>query len=178
VIGGLDTIINNLNLTTRDGQRIGLRDIAYHVLSQSPEQLKQIQQGNAQTATSHQLGALHQEITGLKSALYQMHNAQQFTYTRSAVDQFAEQNPRFDELGDLIEQELKLGFDLQTAYRRAELLRPSQRRGSNPPSTPAQTRSISGAPETGPSNGPARGDKKIGRRDAIQSAIRRVNGGV
>ena len=150
VVGGLDVIVNNLNLTTSDGQRIGLRDIAYHVLSQSPEALKQVQQGNAQQAAGHQIGELHQEIEVLKNTLYQMHNAQQFTYTRSQVDQFADSHPRFDELGAQIEQELQLGFDLETAYRRAELLKPATHVPQTH-TTAAQTRapadrSISGSP--------------------------------
>jgi hypothetical protein len=45
-VAGLDVIVNNLNLRTPDGQKLGLRDIAYHVLSQSPEQLRQLQMGN------------------------------------------------------------------------------------------------------------------------------------
>jgi hypothetical protein len=181
-IAGLDTIIHNLGMTDPNtGQRIGLRDIAYHVLSQSPEQLKQVQQGNAQQAAQHQMGALHREISGLKQALHQMHTQAQFRQTRSAVDQFAEQHPRFDELGDLIENELKLGFDLMTAYRRAELLRPGNT-AAQTRTTPAQTRpidqSISGSPDVAPSNGASRRNQKpVGRREAIQNAIRRVNGG-
>jgi len=183
LVGGLDVIVNNLGLTTPDGQRISLRDVAYHVLSQSPEQLKQVQQGNAQQAASHQIGALHQELSGLKNQLHQMHTQQQFVHTRSAVDQFADAHPRFDELGDLIEHELQFGFDLQTAYQRAELLRPASHTAqTRDPSNPAQTRSdksIFGAPDSGPSNGkPRRDGKPIGRREAIQDAIRRVNGGV
>ena len=66
VVGGLDVIVNNLGLKAPDGSKIGLRDIAYHVLSQSPEQLKQLQMGNAQQAASRQIGALHPEVRGLK----------------------------------------------------------------------------------------------------------------
>ena len=184
VVGGLDVIINNLNLKTSDGQKIGLRDVAYHILNQSPDQHRLVQTNNATQVAQHQIGALHQEVTGLKTALHQMHTQQQFVQTRSAVDQFADQHPRFDELGDLIEQELQFGFDLHTAYQRAERLRPSstqaaQTRGN---STPAQTRpskSISGAPDSGSSNGQQRkSDKPVGRREAIQDAIRRVNGGL
>jgi hypothetical protein len=179
VIGGLDIIVNNLNLRTPDGQKLGLRDIAYHLLNQTPEQHKLVQQQNATQAASHQIGALHQEITGLKNALQQMHTAQQFNYTRSAVDQFADSHPRFDELGDLIEQELKTGYDLETAYRRAELLRPTTH-AAQTRTTPAQTRptdkSISGAPDVAPSNGASRPKKQVGRREAIQNAISRVNG--
>ncbi len=44
---------------------------------------------------------------------------------------------------------------------------------------PDPTKSISGAPDGGSSNGHARkSDKPVGRREAIQDAIRRVNGGL
>jgi hypothetical protein len=182
-IGGLDVIVNNLNLRAPDGRKLTLHDIAAHVVSQSPDQLKLMQHQNAQTAASHQIGALHQEIAGLKTTLQQMQTAQQYGYTRSAVDQFADQHPRFDELGDLIENELKFGFDLETAYRRAELLRPTTHAAQTRSTTPsAQTRptdkSISGAPDVAPSNGASKPQKKVGRREAIQNAINRVNGGL
>lgn len=180
-IGGLDVIVHNLNLQTPDGRRLGLRDIAYAVLSQTPDQLRMMQQGNVQNATSHQLGALHQELAGLKNQMQRMHTQQQFVYTRSAVDQFADQHPRFDELGDLIHAELQYGFDLPTAYRRAELLRPATQAAQTRTAS-AQTRppdrSISGAPDAGPSNGTSRRtDGKAARstRDAVEHAMKRVS---
>jgi len=181
LVAGLDTIVNNLNLQTPDGQRIGLRDVAYHILNQTPDQMKVTQTANAQTAAAHQIGALHQEIAGLKNTLQQMHTKQQFTYTRSAVDQFADTHPRFDELGTIIEQELKYGFDLETAYRRAELLQPThaaQTRSTPSAQTRTADRSISGSPSgVAPSNGAShRSEKKVGRREAIEDAIRRVSG--
>jgi hypothetical protein len=184
VVGGLDVIVNNLNLKAPNGAKLGLRDIAYHVLSQSPEQLHQVQMGNAQQAQTSQIGALHQEVRGLKEQLAQMHTAQQFTYTRSQVDQFADSHPRFDELGTQIEQELKLGFDLETAYRRAELLKPAttaaQTRTTAPQTRAPADRSISGSPGGTPTSAlatraPA---KPTGRREAIANAIKRVNGGL
>jgi hypothetical protein len=182
LVGGLDVIVNNLNLQTPDGQKLTLRDVAYHILNQSPEQHKLVQSQNAQHATNHQIGALHQEVAGLKNAMQQWQTAQQFTYTRSQVDQFADSHPRFDELGDLIENELRLGFDLPTAYRRAELLRPTTH-AAQTRTTSAQTRnidrSISGAPDVAPSNGASRrSEKPVGRREAIQHAMKRVNGGL
>ena len=183
LVGGLDVIVNNLNLKTQDGQKIGLRDVAYHILNMSPDQQRITQTQNAATAASHQIGSLHQEVASLKSMLGQMHNQQQFTYTRSAVDQFADQpgHDRFDELGDLIEQELNVGYDLPTAYRRAELLRP-RTHAAQTRNPSAQTRpddkSISGAPESGPSDGQRREGKKVGRREAIAGAMRHVNGRV
>jgi hypothetical protein len=184
LIGGLDVIVNNLGIPGKNGAKINLRDVAYHVLSQSPEQLQQVQMGNAQQAQTSQIGALHQEVRGLKDQLAQMHTAQQFTYTRSQVDQFADSHPRFDELGTLIEQELKLGFDLESAYRRAELLKPAstaaQTRATAPQTRAPADRSISGSPGGTPTNGsmsraPA---KPSGRREAIANAIKRVNGGL
>ena len=149
---------------------------------QTQNQPKATQQ-NQQNAAQHQIGALHREVTGLKQHLQQMHTAQQFHYTRSQVDHFADQHPRFDELGPIIERELQLGFDLDTAYRRADLLYPATHAAqTRPPSAqtrpPSSDRSISGAPEAGPSNGQSRPKgPPPSRRDAIQNAIRRVNGG-
>ena len=178
VIGGLDVIIHNLNLRAPDGSKLGLRDIAWHILNQSPEQHKLVQNTNAQSAQSQQIGRLHQMVNTLATGIQRMQYAQQFTQTRGALDRYADAHPRFDELGDLIENEIKLGFDLDTAYKRAELLRPAH--AAQTRSTTAQTRppgkSISGAP-SGPSNGSARRpEKPVGRREAIASAIKRVNG--
>jgi hypothetical protein len=178
-IAALDTIVNNLGLTDpQTGQRIGLRDVAYTVLSQSPEQLRQLQMGNQQTAASHQIGALHQEITGLKQQLHQWQTAQHFTYTRSAVDEFAHSHPRVDEpgFGNTVASELRLGFDLETAYKRAELLHPATP-GAQTATPSAQTRpvdrSISGSPDVAPSNGAShKPGKQLGRREAIAYALK------
>jgi hypothetical protein len=181
VVGGLDIIVNNLNLRTPSGHKLSLRDIAAYIVNQSPEQHQLVQQSNATSAAQHQIGALHQEVAGLKNALHQMHTQQQFVHTRSAVDVYADSHPRFDELGDLIENELKLGFDLETAYRRAELLRPATHAAqTRTPSAQTRTsdKSISGAPDVAPSNGASRRpEKPVGRREAISNAIRRVSGG-
>lgn len=179
-VAGLDMIVNNLALKTPDGQQLGLRDIAYHVLNQSPEQLRSLQQGNAQTAASQQIGSLYQEIAGLKGVLHQMYTERQFGYSRMTVDQYAADHPRFDELSDLIEREIRLGFDLDVAYRRAELLRPAPHAAQTRTQS-AQTRttdrSISGAPAGPASNGTGRrSEKPVGRREAIQHAIKSVNG--
>jgi hypothetical protein len=185
-VGGLDIIVSNLNLQTPDGRKITLADIAHHVLSRTPEQHRLMQHQNAQTAQSQQIGQLHQMVSTLANGFQQMQYNQQFSHTRSALDQFADAHPRFDELAEDIEREVKLGFDLETAYKRAELLRPATRaaqtRNGNGNGTAAQTRtadrSIHGAPEAGSMNGAAqRGKgKQVGRRDAIANAIKRVSG--
>jgi hypothetical protein len=125
-IGGLDQIVYNLNLTDpQTGKRIDLRDVSYSVLSQTPEQLQATQTNNAQQATQHQMGAVLQKLERLENEHRQMQYNAQHAYTRSAIDQFALSHPRLDELGKVVEQELKFGFDLETAYRRAEALYPA-----------------------------------------------------
>ena len=176
-IAGLDLIVNNLNLH-QDGRKLGLRDVAYYVLNQDPAQHKLMQTQHTTQAASHQIGQLHQMVQGLAQNVQQMHAERQFVHTRSAVDQFAATHPRFDELGGLIEQELRLGFDLEQAYQRAERLAgpPPHAAQTRDPSAQTRSRSIAGAPE-GPSNGAGRRNGKVPeRREAIQNAIRRVNG--
>jgi len=186
LLGGLDLIVHNMGLQDpQTGRRLDLRDVAYTVLSQSPEQLQQMKQGNAQNAASQQIGALHQEINGLKGHLQQLHNERQFQYTRSQIDAFADdgRHPRFDELGDLIKNEIHLGFDLESAYRRAELLRPaSQAAQTRNPSAQTRTttdRSIYGAPsDVTASNAASRRPKTPSGSvsEAVQKAFRSFNG--
>ena len=180
VVGGLDIIVNNLNLKAPDGSRLGLRDIAYHVLSQTPDQHKALQTQNAQSAQSNQIGQLHQTVATLAQSVQQMQYEKQFSYTRSEVDRFADSHPRFDEISHLIKQELDFGFDLETAYRRAEMLAPDPAPQTRTPTaqTRPSDRSISGAPDAGPSNGTSskKPAKQVSRRDAIASAMKRVNG--
>jgi len=186
LLGGLDLIVHNMGLQDpQTGRRLDLRDVAYTVLSQSPEQLQQMKQGNAQNAASQQIGALHQEINGLKGHLQQLHNERQFHYTRSQIDQFADdgRHPRFDELGDLIKNEINLGFDLESAYRRAELLRPASHAAqTRDPSAQTRTttdRSIYGAPsDVTASNAASRRPKTPSGSvsEAVQKAFRSFNG--
>jgi hypothetical protein len=186
-IAGLDLIVSNLNLRTSDGHKINLRDVAYHVLSQTPDQLKATQASNAQNASQHQIGQLMQTVQSLANTVGQMQYDGQFRQTRSAVDQFADTHPGFDELGGAIEQELQHGYSLEEAYQRAALLNPNvaTRAAQTRDDPSAQTRtdrSISGAPAGAASNAsnqsrPKTG-KQVGRREAIQRAIQRVNGSV
>jgi hypothetical protein len=178
-IAGLDNIVNNLNLRTRDGQQLGLRDIAWHVLNQTPEQHRMLQSQNTQTALSHQLGELSRQQSAIAQQMRQLHYERQFNHTRWEVDRFAETHPRLDELSDRIQQELRLGFDLPTAYARADRLQPATHAAQTRTPT-AQTRSsdrsISGAPDGGSTNGARRQRGSTSARDAVSRAIQRVNG--
>jgi hypothetical protein len=177
-IAGLDTIVYNLNLRTDDNQRITLRDIAWHILNQTPEQQELLQAKNMQSAQHAQIGQLHREISQLATGIKQMQYQQTFAQTRSALDRYADAHPRFDELGEAIEREIKLGFTLDQAYARADKLHPAAPAAQTRTPT-AQTRnparSISGAP-AGPANGTGRPQRPVGRREAITNAIKRAGG--
>jgi hypothetical protein len=139
--------------------------------------------GNQQMAASHQLAAANQRIERLENEHRQMQYAQQFHYTRSAVDQFAQAHPRIDdtEFGDVVKQEIELGFPLDVAYQRAERLLPATH-AAQTRTTPAQTRppdrSISGSPDVAPSNGASRRPKEPSKSpaEAVQNALKRMNG--
>jgi hypothetical protein len=177
-VAGFDVITQNLNLRADDGTPITFRDICWHVINQTPEQHQLVQAKNMQAAQHAQIGQLHREISQLATGIKQMQYQQTFSQTRSALDRYADAHPRFDELGDLIEQEIKLGFTLDQAYARADRLRPATHAPQTRTPT-AQTRttgkSISGAP-AGPTNGTGRPQRPVGRREAITNAIKRAGG--
>jgi hypothetical protein len=180
-IGGLDVIVDNLNLRTADGQKLGLRDIAYYVATQSPDQHRAIQSQNVMTAHDHQLAQLQQQNAWLAQQMQRLVYEQRYRRTRRGVDRFAETHPRLDELGPIIVQELGRGFSLKQAYQRAELLKPStQAPASQTRTRTAQNRttdrSIHGAP-SGPANGSMRrAGAPVGRRDAIANAFKQARG--
>jgi len=179
--GAFDMIVSNLNLRTPEGQKLTFRDLAYDYLSQTPEQHKLVQAQNAQSAQGYQLGALHQKVDAIANGFQQMQYQAAHSYTRSAVDQFADSHPRFDELGPAIEQEIKFGFDLETAYRRADAFYPATHAAQTRSTPTAQTRqhdkSISGAPSSGLSDR-QRGNGKTTAtaREAAANAVRAVLG--
>jgi hypothetical protein len=180
-IAAFEVITHNLNLQTPDGQKLTFRDLAWHALNQTPEQQQLVNQRNEAQAMRMQLQAMRQEQQAIANEYRRMQYAAHFHTTKGAVDQYADQRPRFDELGDLIHREILLGFDLDTAYRRAELLRPATAAQTRAPATAAQTRtpnrSISGGPSGAP-NGAARNGKPVSRTDALAHAYKHVMGGL
>jgi hypothetical protein len=193
MIGGLDVIVQNMarsqGLTGPHGGPLTLRDVCNHVVSMSPEQHQLTQQRNLQQSAEQRLGQMQQQQEQQQQVLNQILYQQKYTYTRSQVDQFAETHPRFDELGDLIKSELDLGFPLEVAYRRADMLRPTHAAQTRTQSAQTRKTSISGAPDgtgrnsgnTRPSDGQRRTNgeaKHPTRREALERAMRRASNGV
>jgi hypothetical protein len=153
-VQGFEQIISNFGWKMPDGRPMTFRDFAAQVLGQSPDE-----QASHQNATIQEL---RNEIAGLKNQLggvTQTINSQRETAMLSQVEAFAGSHPRFDELAEAIKEEINHGYDLETAYQRAERLNPaaapvvSQQpvipaEKPKPPLNPAGSKSISGAPSS------------------------------
>lgn len=182
-IGGLDVIVDNLNLRTADGHKLGLRDLAYYIATQSPEAHRAVQSQNVMTAHDYQLAQLQQQNAQLAQQMQRLVYEQKYRHMRAGVDWFARAHPRLDELGPIIVQELGRGFNLKQAYDRAELLSPKApaaqtRNSARTAQTRTTDRSIHGAPNGSVSNGSLRRapDKPVGRREALANAFKQVRG--
>lgn len=166
-IAGLEQVANNVGFS--------LRDIAAHILGQSPDQV--------QSQTDATVRALKQEIAELRSQVGGVSNTvqgQRTAETVKAIEEFADNNPRFEELADDIEFFLTSGRakTLDEAYGLAERLNPAPRSTHSPALTPpsaditAQTvkgsRSVTGAP--GPGSDPVAGKPSSSIRDALKRA--------
>lgn len=150
-IAGLDTICQRLGFS--------LKDVAHHVLNQTPDQ-----NASQQDAIIREL---KQELTGLKEqvgGVTKTFQQQREQSTLAEINKFAADNPRFEELADDIAFFMKSGRakDLSEAYQLAERLNPdpnSQAKVDAPaassaaPPPPVQPdkglKSINGAPSTG-----------------------------
>lgn len=187
LLGGIDLIINNLNRPGPNGGRYNVYDFARDVLQLTPDQHRLTQQQNVTQAQNHRMGQLYQTVEKLAAGFHQMQYRQQFTWTRSQIDQFADSHPGFDERSDIIKQELDHGYPLDEAYRRAIRLRPlngnGATRAAQTRNTSAQTRSeetdrsISGAPNGGAASLRDTPKKKVSSREAIGNAMRRIRTG-
>lgn len=157
---------------------ISPRDYAAHILGQTPDQVQ-----SQQDAT---IAELRQEISGLKQQLGGVTQSVQTQREQTAlqeVNKFAVDHPRFEELADIIVEEMKHGYSLQDAYDRAERLNPAPVKApAQAPVIPAQpadahtkgTKSISGTPSPG-SSPSAKQSPSPSIRDALKRAMARAS---
>lgn len=184
LFSGLDLIVHNLNIHHPDGRKVTAYDVCAAYIQQSPEQRRMAQQGNYVQAQAAQLQQMRQEQQRIANSIHQMQYQQNFTQTRSAIDQFADSHPGFDERSDLIKQELEHGYPLPVAYERAMKLRPGNgTHAAQTRTTSAQTRdeidrSISGAPTNGAAASYRTPKKSGSNREALANALRRARTGV
>src|SRR5262249_49028539 len=111
----LERLVYNMNLRTQDNRQITFRDLAWHYINQTPEQLQAAQTQTAQVAQSHQIAQIRHQQAALAQNQARAQYQLGFAHTRREVDRFAETHPRLDELIPAIKRELMFGFDLPTA---------------------------------------------------------------
>jgi hypothetical protein len=179
---GFEQIISNFGWKMPDGRPMTFRDFAAQVLGQSPDE-----QASHQSATIQEL---RNELASLKNQLggvTQTINHQRESETLQQVEAFAKSRPRFDELAEAIREEINHGYDLETAYARAERLNPAVAPAVSqqpvipatkptPPLNPAGSKSISGAPSTAGSDPePQAGNQPVPSiEQALKKAFRRA----
>lgn len=168
-IRGLSQVCENMG--------ISFRDLAAQVMGQTPDE-NASQQDATIRELRQELAALKQEVGGVSTTI----KTEKQQAVQRQVEEFAAQNPRFEELSEEIARQIQQGFDLAEAYKRAELLNPAPAQAQAPaapaaPQTdPAHTRkgqlSLSGAPSSG--SNPANRKPPSTARQAIDNAFANV----
>jgi hypothetical protein len=147
-IKGLNEVCNNMGLS--------LRDVAAHVLGQTPDQ-----NASQQDATIRELRQQNSSLEERLNKLEGGFNQQREQSTLTEINKFASENPRFDELADDIAFFMQSGRakDLPEAYQLAERLNPAPAKAADPAASSAAIdppvhpdkgqKSINGAPSAG-----------------------------
>lgn len=158
---------------------IDLREFAGKLLSQTPEQI-QGNQDNTIRELRAELADLKNQLGGVSTHLQQQHTQS----IEQSVKQFADQNPRFEELSDDIKLLIQMGKakTLEDAYAIAERLNPAPQQVSDPEPIldiqkpdPAQTRKASKSISGPPSNGSTPSAKREPSK-SIRGALQRAAG--
>jgi hypothetical protein len=176
----LGRYVNLENMLRQDPVR-GFQEIASN-MGMSPQQVAQMLQGGQPGQADprdQQIMSLRQELQQLKQGFGQINQGmqdQRQSAVLNQIEQFAAQNPRFDELSNSIAEMLQTGFakDLQDAYDKADRLNPAPAPDPQPDPTPApaQTRepkSVTGAPSAG--SNPAQRKPSTNRTEALKRAF-------
>lgn len=174
---GLDTICRNMGTS--------LREVAEKIVGQTPDEAR-AQSDQTINDLRNKVGQLEQMLGQVTGAVQEQTHSQAVQQAAQQIDAFVAQpeHSRFEELAESIIAEIKAGYSLDEAYRRAELLNPApqapaQTRSETPiqPEAEVQTlkgsKSVSGAPRSGMTPAKAKsGPSSI--REAIERAAARA----
>jgi hypothetical protein len=167
-IAGLERICGNLKLS--------LRDVAAHVMGQKPDEMASKHERTI-AELRQTVQQLQRQVGGVTKSIEQ----QRSEAIVQNVATFAASHPRFDELSEAIHQEIGHGYDLATAYERAERLNPAPAAArpatkeipAEKPDIAAQTRkgslSVHGAPRSG--SDPANRKPPSSAQESIERAF-------
>lgn len=169
-IGGLETICSRLGLS--------LRDVAAHVMGQTPDQ-----QASQSDSVIRELKSKIEQLESQVGNVTQTFQHQRESATLQEVTKFAQDNPRFEELSEDIAFFMKSGRakDLSEAYTLAERLNPAPAKTSEQPAASfapvidlsAQTekgqKSIAGSPNAG--SDPVRRQPSSSIKESLKRAM-------
>lgn len=191
LLAGLDRIVSSMDLKDREGNPLGLRDVAAHIVGQ-PEG-KSFQNENA--SLKSQLAAMERKLAQIENGFTETRKTE--TETRQAsvakqIEDFASKAPRWAELETHVLKALKSDFipktgdpakDLEAAYKFVEeKISPAPSLSPPAPDIPATDpeahrrkglASVSGAPGNG-SSPAARPPVPNSAREAIRMAMSRT----
>lgn len=174
--------VNTENML-RENPVAGFTEIARN-MGLSPQQVGAMlmgQESGKADPRDQEINTLRQKLNQLEqgfTSVNQTMTQQREQAVLSQVEQFAQANPRFDELSEEIATMLDTGYakDLQDAYDKAARLNPAPAAEPEPaPAQPAQTRparSVTGAPTSG--SNPAHRQPSTNRREALERSFQRA----
>ncbi|MCO5157573.1 MAG: hypothetical protein M9945_12635 [Aquamicrobium sp.] len=157
-VDGLDRICRHFG--------IDMHSLATQIARMGPGQLQQMRSQQHVAGLANRMAQSEAYIAQAVDGMRRMTVEQQ-------VQAFAEKHPRFEELHEDILRELSAGYDLQTAYDRAERLSGKTQAVETPksPAVSAGKKSIGGAPSADNLK-PAKG-RSMSASEAIRIAIER-----
>lgn len=166
---GLDKICRNMGVT--------LNQVARHILG-IPQDAAAVQRDSQQIAADREKSQFNNELQDIKRQLQEQRQQQEYAAVMNSVSEFSKSHPRMEELAEEIAREISLGFDLTTAYERADRLNPVPADALNHARTDrlkpvSADRSISGAPSAGSDPGLKPRSKSI--REALDRAARQAS---
>lgn len=196
-MAGLEQVVQNLGLKKQDGSPVTLFDVAHSIVNQSPDARSQQQNST--------IASLQAEISQLKQAVQQTTGfveQQRLAPGLNAVQEFAQKNPRFNEVASEVSQVLNSGIipanlpmqdRLDRAYKTVifnldgEL--PSAQTAMTPspvpnsahtaapaqPLNPAGQKSVSGAPSAVAPKGKTAAGTAPSIEEALQRALRKAS---
>lgn len=185
-VAGLQQVVANLGLTKPDGTPVTLRDVAAHILGQTPDQTASRQEATI-TRLNQQIEQLQQQIGGFSKHVEQQEQQTKVAAAETEWTAFQREYPRAAELETDIAEALRmqnasayssLTERLRHAYAVAEANNPNVAHTDTPPldqtqpkpraANPAGQKSVSGT------GGESRTVRKMSSDEAIKRAISKL----
>ena len=172
-----EDFLSGLEKICRNVKGVSLQSVARHILG-IPQDPAVVQHEARQIQSEQHTSQLTTELQDIKRQLQEQRQQQEYAAVMNSVSEFSNSHPRMEGLAEEIAREISLGFDLTTAYERADRLNPVPADALNHARTDrlkpvSADRSISGAPSAGSDPGLKPRSKSI--REALDRAARQAS---